>query len=54
MTRKLAMSAMRPPSAPIPAASGALCPSPLASELPSRARMGTLMVRIGNHLVNAG
>ncbi len=40
--------------APIPAASGALCPSPSASELPARARMATLMVRTGNHLGNAG
>ncbi len=32
----------------------ALCPSPSASELPSRARLATLMVRTDNHLGNAG
>ncbi len=51
---KLRLIAMSPPSAPIREVSGAFCPRPSASELPSRAQMATLMAGTDGHQGNIG
>ena len=54
MSGILAMSVMRPPSAPIREVSGAFDLRGMDSKLPSEAKMATLMARTGGHMGNTG
>ncbi len=54
MTRKLALSTMKPPFMPVPEVGGVLYLRGATSKLPPRAQMATLMVGTGGHPRNVG